>query len=272
MKALLDGRAEEGEWITSRALHYGDGVFRTALVVDGRVIDLDRQIAKLAADARWLGLDARGADLCARDAKRLARRTDRAVIKMLLWRKGGRRGYRPDSSATARLVTSSELPAAPRKNWLRGVRAFRSPMILGSQPRLAGIKHLNRLEQVLASDGWPRGVDEAILCDAGGRPIGGTKSNLFWIARGRLYTPLLDACGVAGVMRQKVLEVAQRLGVPWRIGAFAWRDFIAADEAFLTNSLIGIWPVRQCETQRWHAPGRLTRRLSEALAHPWTGA
>ena len=161
-----------------------------------------------------------------------------------------------------------ELPDLPSRAWDKGVRATRSPVSLSQQPRLAGIKHLNRLEQVLASQGWPRGVSEAIQCDASGNPIGGTRTNLFWASRGALYTPELSFCGVAGMMRQKVLELAQALGLAWKIGRWSWRDFEGSDEAFLTNSLIGIWPLRSIGQRKWRAPGPLTLQLSAALAHP----
>ena len=131
---------------------------------------------------------------------------------------------------------------------------MRSPVVLSAQPLLAGVKHLGRLEQVIASAHWPAGIDEAIQCDARGRPICGTRSNLFWVARGALYTPELSVCGVAGVMRQKVLELAQALGIRWRVGAWRWREFANSEEAFVTNSLIGIWPLRRCERKRWRAP------------------
>jgi 4-amino-4-deoxychorismate lyase len=269
---LFNGAVESGQWSASRALHYGDGVFRTALVIEGRVVDRTQQLAKLAADAEALGLDPRAAAKCGREAAALAREVARGVVKMIVWRKAQQRGYRPTMRTAERLVMLGELPRLRQSAWSRGVQAMRSPIVLGAQPRLAGLKHLNRLEQVLASDGWPAGIDEAILGDEGGRPIGGTRSNLFWIARGRLYTPELSRCGVAGVMRQKVLELAQQMGASWRIERGTWREFERADEAFLTNSLIGIWPLRGCGERRWRAPGPVTRTLMAHLAHPWSGS
>jgi 4-amino-4-deoxychorismate lyase len=265
---LLNGRSERGAWVRSRGLHYGDGVFRTALIVDSQIIDGKRQAMKLEADAVALDLAPSAARACMRDARKLARSCERGVIKMLLWRKSSGRGYRPATHAAEQLVLRSDLPALQRSAWTRGIDTARSLVTLGAQPRLAGIKHLARLEQVLASADWPARVDEVIQCGAQGHPISGTRSNLFWIARGALYTPELSTCGVAGVMREKVLELAQALGIRWRIGTWTWRDFATSDEAFVTNSLIGIWPLRRCETKRWHAPGQVTRKLMRALDHP----
>lgn len=268
MIGRYNGRTERGDWIWSRGLHYGDGVFRTALIFDSKIVDLERQASKLLADAQAIGLAASAARSCVDDARRIAAGCDRGVVKLMLWRTAEGRGYRATTGAAERLVLRSALPALRSAAWTRGVAAIRSPVVLGAQPRLAGIKHLSRLEQVLASDGWPRGVDEAIQCDASGRPISGTRTNLFWIRRDVLYTPQIGHCGVAGVMREKVLELAQTLGIRWRIGAADWRHFADSEEAFVTNSLIGIWPLRRCDALRWAAPGRITRALMRALAHP----
>jgi 4-amino-4-deoxychorismate lyase len=271
MIAKYNGHGARGDWVWSRGLHYGDGVFRTALILDSRIVDLDRQADKLLADAQSIGLAASAARACVDDARRIARGCDRGVVKMILWRKAEGRGYRPATSAAERLVLRSDLPDFRSASWTKGIAAVRSPIVLAAQPRLAGLKHLSRLEQVLASDGWPQGVDEAIQCDASGRPISGTRTNLFWVRRGVLYTPDLSQCGVAGVMREKVLETAQTLGVRWRISAGDWRNLADSEEAFVTNSLIGIWPLRRCDALRWVAPGRITRALSESLAHPLRG-
>ena len=268
MSALFNGRSDRGPWVWSRGLHYGDGVFRTALVVDSMIVDFDRQIAKLEADATALDLSAVAARACARDARKLAARYKDGVIKMMLWRKSTGRGYRPSTRNAERLVVHADLASMSNASWARGIVAMRAAVAVSSQPRLAGIKHLARLEQVLASAEWPSGVSEAIQCDVRGRAISGTRSNLFWVARGALYTPELSECGVAGMMREKVLGLAQALGIRWHIGAFSWRDFANSEEAFVTNSLIGIWPLRRCERSRWRAPGVVTRALMQALEHP----
>lgn len=266
--ALLNGRPELGAWTASRGLHYGDGVFRTALVLDGTVVDLDRHIDRLSADAAQLSLSPAGAQACRGEIQALAAGHARAVAKLMLWRMSDRRGYRPSTTGTERLLLIDELPRLPASAWKSGVTTERSTVVLSQQPLLAGIKHLGRMEQVLASAQLRGSVTEAIQCDANGHPIGGTRSNLFWIRASGLYTPRLSACGVAGVMRQKVLELAQALGVRWRIDDFDWRDFESAEEAFVTNSLIGIWPLRACSGRKWKAPGPVTRALMRQLAHP----
>ena len=203
-----------------------------------------------------------------RDARALAARHESGVLKILLWRGGGQRGYQPSSTAADRLLIHHALPKWNKSNWTTGVRAIRSAVTLAAQPKLAGVKHLNRLEQVLASAGWPGDVLEAIQCDQDGHPICGTRTNLFWVSRRALYTPELKSCGVAGVMRDKVLELAETLRIKRRIGRWSWSSFENADEAFITNSLIGIWPLRAIGDRRWSAPGPVTTALTTALEHP----
>ena len=265
---LLNGAATADGLAWSRGLHYGDGVFRTCLIYSSQIIDIDEQIEKLSGDARQLGLQPPAARVLAREAARLAKGCSRAVLKVLLMRSDVGRGYRSAVAACDRLLCRSAAPQYPAAAWERGIRAVRTDFHLAAQPELAGIKHLNRLEQVLASRKWPDGADEIIVADAEGLPLSGTRSNLFWVAGGVLRTPALDRCGVAGRMRDRVLAAAGAQSVPARIAAGTWAELEKADEAFVTNSLVGIWPLASMGSRRWKAPGPVTRRLMEQLRHP----
>lgn len=251
-----------------RGLHYGDGVFRTCLIHDGHVVDLKEQSKKVIGDASRLGLTVADPLPLEREAQQLAAGQTWAVLKILLVRAGNRRGYRSSASVADRLLCRYAAPELPAHAWERGVRVFRTGFRLASQPALAGIKHLNRLEQVLASRAWEEGADEGIVEDPDGAPLAGTRSNLFWVAAGRLMTPALDRCGVEGVMRQKTLAAAVALDLPFRVAPGTWTELERADEVFITNSLIGLWPVAALGAHTWSAPGPLTRMLAERLHHP----
>ena len=251
----------------SRGLHYGDGVFRTLLLHDGTAIEAEAQLAKLIADATALGITPPPLDLL-RDELAAVAAFGHATIKLLLIRAGEQRGYRPATDAADRLLLVYTPPAGSSANALEGIHAIRSPVTMAAQPLLAGIKHLNRLEQVLATRDWPEGVDEAILGDDRGAPVCGSRSNLFWVRNGVLHTPALDRCGVAGVTRSRVLALAEVAGIECRIGGQPWSQLLAADEAFLTGSLIGIWPLRALDAHCYQAQRPLTRRLQALLAHP----
>jgi 4-amino-4-deoxychorismate lyase len=133
------------------------------------------------------------------------------------------------------------------------------------QPALAGIKHLNRLENVLARSEWsdPE-IAEGLLRDATGNVIGGTMTNIFIGTRGHLATPRLERCGVAGVTRERIIEAAAEHGVPCSVTDLTWSDVLGAEEMFLVNSLAGVWPVREIQGEV-RMPGVLTRAAQEWL-------
>jgi 4-amino-4-deoxychorismate lyase len=252
-----------------RGLNYGDGVFRTCLIYMSQVFDIKEQCDTVNRDAARLGLAPVSVAMLEREAASLAQGQVRGVLKVVLMRAGAGRGYRAQGGATDRLLRRYPAPDYRAAAWDAGVRAFRSRFRLATQPALAGIKHLNRLEQVLASREWEEGSDEALLGDEAGGPVCGTRSNLFWVAGGVLHTPSLERCGVAGLTRHKVLALAREQGLDTRVRDGAgWDELEAADEAFLTNSLVGIWPLARIGPRRWPAPGPVTRQLMERLAHP----
>jgi len=269
---LLNGTRVSDPLARSRGLHYGDGVFRTLLKYDGQLLDYKLQFLKLSHDAQALGLEPPAAELLLEEAASLDPDQASGVIKILLLRGAAGRGYAPPGGRTDRLLLAYSLPAYPAQHWQQGIQAFRCGLRLGRQPALAGIKHLNRLEQVLASRGWPDGAGEGILCDERGAPVCGTRSNLFWVRDGCLHTPALDGCGVAGMMRDKVLACATALGLAVQVESRPWSKLLDAGEAFVSNSLIGIWPLRSLEQRVWQAPGPLTSRLMAVLRHPYLGS
>jgi 4-amino-4-deoxychorismate lyase len=116
---------------------------------------------------------------------------------------------------------------------------------LASQPLLAGLKHGNRLEQLMARRSWQDGWHEAIVCDYAESVIEATQSNVFIVKNNVIKTPVLSQCGVAGVMREYVIEQAQKLGFEVQIVSLSVAELSQADEVFVTNSIIGLWPVKQ---------------------------
>ena len=270
-EALYNGAAVDStNWPQSRGLHYGDGVFRTLYIHDGECVDWNGQRAHLLADAARLGLQLQAPADQALDSEvhAIAQGRTAAVLKILLWRQASDRGYSPAAANAERLLICSPVPEVPATCWTRGVNVIDSPVRLASPHLLAGAKHLNRLEQVLASRDWPAGVDEALMSDADGHIVCGTRSNLFWSSHGRLLTPSLERCGVAGRMRARILEQASRLGIETGILQAPRASLESAEELFLTNSVFGIWPVRRLGKRDLPAPGRLTQALMRELPHP----
>lgn len=267
--ALVNGGPPGTALLTSRALHYGDGVFRTLLRFEGQWLDFDRHYVRLVQDCRLLGLDPPHVGQLQAELEALGGgRASPAVGKILLARSGAGRGYAPASRQCDRILLRYPAPKYPASCWAEGIAAIRSPVTLAEQPLLAGAKHLNRLENVLAARGWPSDVQEALMTDAQGRVICGSRSNLFWVEDGRLCTPKLARCGVAGLMRSRVIESARGFGQVTEQVEAPFERLLAADEAFVCNSVIGLWPLRRVEGRDYGAPGPVSRQLQTQLAHP----
>jgi len=266
--ALIDGQPGDALAVDNRGLAYGDGVFRTILVADGAALHLDDHLAKLRSDAARLDLDVGDEAAWRRDTEALSAGQTRAVIKWLLLRRAAARGYAPLGRDSTRVVLRSAAPRYPQTHWAQGVTARTASLRLAPQPALAGVKHLNRLEQVLAARELDEGTDELLMCDHAGRLVGGLRSNLFWVRDGRLLTPVLSRCGITGTMRARVLRLATELNLPQAEVEEGAEALARADEAFVTNALIGIWPLRRVDGHALSVPGPLTQRLQEALRHP----
>jgi 4-amino-4-deoxychorismate lyase len=189
------------------------------------------------------------------------------VLKLILTRgSAAARGYAADAQAARRILLRYP-PATPDTAAAgAGVRVRIGTLRLGENPALAGIKHLNRLEQVLARREWHApGIAESLLFSAGGALVSGTASNVFLVRAGVLATPRLEHCGVEGVMRATVAQLALDAGIDFREAALALSDLEQAEEIFLTNALIGIRPVRELDG-RALSVGPLTQRLQRLLA------
>jgi len=270
---LVDSAASNTVAADDRGLHYGDGLFETLAVRGGRALHWSRHMTRLLAGCERLGIPAVDTVALAREAHRLSAATAQGVLKVIVTRGSGGRGYRePHTVLPRRILQLFPWPEFPPAAGEQGVAVRLCRMRLCHNPLLAGIKHLNRLEQVLARREWhdPR-IAEGLLLDGDGLLVEGTMSNLFVVRGGKLLTPGLLRCGVAGIMRSVVLELARRQSVPVEIGPVDAAELGRAEEVFLCNSLIGIWPVVAVEG-RPYPRGPVTIRLQQSLqAHEDSG-
>jgi 4-amino-4-deoxychorismate lyase len=262
---LINGIAGATISVRDRGLAYGDGVFRTFPVRQGKPVWWQRQYAKLAQDCAALKIDCPSRDTLASDLALLDTRD--CVVKIIVTRGDSLRGYAPPSAPVpTRVVISSPLPEYPGTYATQGVKVHLCNLRLAAQPALAGVKHLNRLENVLARAEWSDStVAEGLLCDAADNVIGGTMSNLFIAKAGTLVTPDLTACGVAGVTRDVVMALAGSRAIPLQVKALSLDDLFAADEVFVVNSVIGVWPVIALERKAW-AAGPLAVQMQRWIA------
>jgi 4-amino-4-deoxychorismate lyase len=250
---------------SDRGLLYGDGLFETMAVTHGRVSSWSRHMTRLLAGCERLGIALDTMQL-AQEVDELLAGTGQGVLKAIVTRGSGGRGYRtPDKAVPRRILQLHPWPDFPATARETGVAVRLCTTRLCQNPLLAGIKHLNRLEQVLARREWhdPQ-IAEGLLLDADGWLVEGTMSNLFLVRDEVLLTPDLRRCGVAGIMRSMILELAERHSLTVKIRALDLEYLQAADEVFLCNSLIGIWPVIAVDG-RTYCKGAITTRLQELL-------
>lgn len=265
----LDGTPVEALPPQLRAAHYGDGVFRTMRRDAGTIALRAQHLDKLRADADALGIEIAPEALGAMLDK-LALPSD-AVLKICVWRGGAGRGYLPDAGAAPYCaVYAYSLPAYPRRYWSQGIPVARLQHRLSQQPMLAGVKHCNRLDQVMAARELAEtGAVEGLCRDADGTYVCGTRSNLFVLRDGALHTPELAACGVRGVMRDRIMALAPALQLALREATIDDATLAAAEGVLLTNSVIGVWPVAQLGGQPLPGSAGLAARILSALGPPY---
>src|SRR5687767_12103348 len=241
---LVNGRQTSVD-PADRGLAYGDGLFETMAANDGRIRRLDLHFDRLEEGCRRLEIPAPSRSLLAQELDAHCPRQGRAVVKLIVTRGPGARGYLPPEPATpTRVLAISQWPAYPESYYRDGISMATCRLRLAENAALAGIKHLNRLEQVLAQlELRGHAIQQGLMLDASGYVVGGTSSNVFVAAAGALSTPSLARCGIKGVMRRAVLEAARTLGIRAEERDLSPAELAGADEVFVTNALFGIWPV-----------------------------
>jgi len=249
-----------------RGLAFGDGIFRTLSVRNGRALNWSWHYRRLRADCETLRLPIPDERTLVGEIALVAPAS--AIVKITVTRGVAGRGYGiPDGGGGSRIVAAHPVAAYHPALARDGVIVRRCELVLSQQPRLAGAKTLNRLENVLARSEWSEPtIAEGLLGDADGHVIEGTMSNVFVVRQGVVDTPDLSRSGVVGAQRERVRELLQlAAGVECRVRDITWADVEQADEVFLTNSIIGAWPVASLGEQRWK-PGPVTRRVQALIA------
>lgn len=286
---LINGQPTEQLSVLDRGFQYGDGLFETLRISAGRPRRWARHMARLAEGCQRLGIGMPEPALLLSEATSLCAAKADAVLKIIVTRGVGERGYAPPVHAEAtRVLSVSPMPTFPQAYYHDGVCVRACHTRLGRNPALAGIKHLNRLEQVLARAEWNQernqernqvsngeqgetDIAEGLMLDTATKNnnvIEGTMSNLFCVQASEagpvLKTPLLDQCGVKGITRQCIMEMAETARIPVQEVTLGLDELYRSEELFLCNTLIGIWPVRKLEDQAF-AVGPVTRQLSQML-------
>ena len=266
---LVNGVRDAGPSALDRGLHFGDGLFETIACVKGRPRFLPLHLERLEFGCERLQIAAPNLEEIRTEVVQLARDVERAIVKVLVTAgEAVARGYaRSGNERATRITIRYPWPHETAAQLHDGVMVRTLTLRLGENPRLAGLKHCNRLEQILARAelATAAGLAEGILFSSSGNLVSGTSSNVFLVRESCLLTPRIDLCGVAGVMRRVVLREARQVGIPTRECELRAPDVQVADEVFLTNARVGIWPVRTLDAREL-TPGPVTRHLQSVLA------
>ena len=267
----LDGSPTATLPLPDRGSDFGDGVFETILVHQGALLFADVHLERLSLGLQVLAIpDCIAAARQQLDIVAVAIHWRWAVLRLSVSRGSGQRGYTPSDNAVPRILISvSPLDRDCEKMMTAATLCFAN-IRLATQPFLAGIKHLNRLEQVLAAaQAKAEGVDEAIVLDQNGHIISVIAGNLFLVRQGKLLTPKLDNCGVLGTRRRLVIERwAPAIGLTVRETTLTLLDLQEAEEVFYSNSLQTVRPIARIGQQSWNSHGvceAIFQRYQETL-------
>lgn len=267
---LINGCPSSELPITDRGLQYGDGLFETIAVSAGKVALWSFHFDRLSEGCQRLCIPTPAASLLMDEVNSLIRDVEQGVIKIIITRGSGGRGYCPPQSPEPnRIISLHPWPDYPVSWFNEGVVIRLCEARLGLNSALAGIKHLNRLEQILARLEWcDPAIYEGLMLDSRDRVIEATQSNLFLLQGNLLSTPDLSECGVSGTVRRLVIEMARELRIPIKVEAVSLQQVREADALFITNSISGILPVREFEGQQYNleaVPPKLIDAVSKRL-------
>lgn len=276
---LVNGEISDLINAADRGLNYGDGLFETLRVRGGQVRFWQAHMDRLELGCRQLGIERPDQAVLLREVHTVLAGRPACVVKIVVTRgvpdSRVSRGYAPPKDcAVTRIVSAHLLPPGidtdiegvsnpdDRSHSPAGLHVRLCELRLAKQPVLAGIKHLNRLEQVMARAEWDEpAISEGILLDEDGHVVCGTASNIFLVSSGQMLTPRLDRCGVRGIMRGEILKAFAARCEQRRITLDMLPE---AEEVFLCNSVRGIMPVSRIDDWRYKL-GPVTAEVREWL-------
>lgn len=265
-KVLINGIASGYVSVTDRGLHYGDGVFETIACVGNSAVFIQQHLNRMENGARKLNIPFPDRQLFLDDINCLLRGSNNnSIIKLILTRGCGKRGYRYEKTQIpTRICMLSAWPDYVARWREHGIATRFCQTQVSVNPQLAGIKSLNRLDSVLASSELGPVFNEGFLSDIDGNVIEGSMSNIFIVSNGALVTPDLSRCGVNGIMREQIIDIAQNNSIKVETRNITRDELLESREIFISNSVIGACVVKQLEKQSYNTD-TMTRTINRIL-------
>ncbi|MBL7003483.1 MAG: aminodeoxychorismate lyase [Gammaproteobacteria bacterium] len=244
--SLLNGEETQACSVEDRALHYGDGLFETMLMQSGKIKYWPLHLQRLLAGCQQLKINPPSSDELNKDLSKLANQLGKKdfIVKLIVSRGIGGRGLKvPQSLIATRLFLAYSYQDDPLKP-AKQLKVCQTRLLENST--LGGIKHLNRLPYLLASEEL-EGFDEGIMLNSQSEVVECITHNIFGVKDGQLFTPMITNCGVKGIMRQQVIERAKRQNMKLSESAFNIKRWKEMDECFITNAVIGLQSVSRID-------------------------
>lgn len=270
---LINGSFDQTISAFDRGFMYGDGVFRTMQVCNGMPVNWPLHYQKLVADCAAIGIVCPSPELLMSDFQQLISIDDLLenkveVVKVVVTRGISARGYAPPAvTVPTRALIKTAMPHYAALNYEQGVHLHICEMQLATQAKLAGIKHLNRLENVLARMEWrDEAIFDGLLTDQQGNVIECTMSNVFARFGNQFITPELSQCGVAGITRQRILALSNTLALDIKTATLKLDQLLQADEVIICNSLYGAFQVSTIGKTTW-IQQKLAATIRKALGY-----
>ncbi len=270
LRKMVNGRRQSSISVMDRGFNYGDGVFETLLLANKKPVLFNEHYQRLAKGCSVLGITCPDKTTLQQQFNELTDSVSQNlqyVVKIIVTRGEAERGYKISETGSPNIVMIlSESPAYSKAYWQNGVDICVCDTRLSGNKKLAGLKHLNRLDQVLARAEWDSDYQEGIMLDNSDNVVEGVMSNIFIVEKGVLITPLIKSVGVRGVVRNNVLKLCDSANIITAEDCLSLDRVLAADEVFLTNSVIGLWPVKKIGTDVFTA-GIITKKIMQLLVN-----
>ncbi len=249
---LRNGELISSDIITDRSLLYGDGVFTTIAIRNGKPLLFKQHLNRLTNDCQRLNIDNLSIDNVLSQFFSAISNIETGIARVTISRSSGERGYLCNKAEPVIWISVNDWPSHIEQYKQSGINCRICQQAIHPNPSLAGIKHCNRLEQVLARNEWHDDqYQEGLMLDPDGNVIEGTMSNLFLIKDQQIFTPDLAFAGVDGIIRKTIIDIAKRLQIPLLVSTISVQDLLTADVLFVTNSIIGIWRINRLNDQQY---------------------
>ena len=260
----INGKLTNKISIEDRAVQYGDGVFETIAVKENLLEFWKEHYQRLSKGCKVLKIKCPSEVFLKKEISKFLKKIKKKkfILKIIISRGIGGRGYNPPKKTkSTRILGAYNWPNYPERNFKKGIKMDICKTKLAMQPHLSEIKHLNRLEQIIARSEWQsKNISESIMLDFNDNVIEGTMSNIFGVKKNVFYTPVIKFSGIEGVMRNEILKLLKKNKEKYKVKKIKFKEFLNFEEIFICNSIFGIWSVRQILKKKFPF-GKKTKEL-----------